>query len=76
MRQRCQASDRTNLGDFLRATDLELLSDELIAEYDRAPAGRAIHRECGESVHAVLQYTGGHGDGDGETKARPDPIRT
>lgn len=30
----------TNLGDFLRATDLELLPDELIAEYDTAPAAR------------------------------------
>jgi len=30
----------TNLGDFLRATDLELLPDELIGEYDTAPAGR------------------------------------
>jgi len=30
----------TNLGDFLRATDLELLPDELIAEYDTAPVGR------------------------------------
>lgn len=30
----------TNLGDFLRATDLERLPDELIAEYDTSPAGR------------------------------------
>lgn len=31
----------TNLGDFLRATDLEHLPDGLIAEYDTAPAVRA-----------------------------------
>jgi hypothetical protein len=30
----------TNLGDVLRATDLKLLPDELIAEYDMAPARR------------------------------------
>ena len=28
----------TNLGDFLRATDLETLPTELIAEYDTVPA--------------------------------------
>jgi hypothetical protein len=30
----------TTLGDFLRATDLEHLPQQLIAEYDTAPAGR------------------------------------
>lgn len=29
----------TNLGDFLRAADLERLPQELVAEYDTAPAG-------------------------------------
>lgn len=40
---------------------------------EQGPSVRAVHRDCGESVHAVLRCAGGHDVGDGEVGIEAGP---